>query len=253
LIFKDHRIAVRAIPTRREPKAVGLDLVELTIEVEQTFEIRISDEDAGGIITVGDLFEHIVAKSAGRQPACLSSFTFYRLRRALVALNGISRNALRPHSELAPLLPKRVRQRDWRRLAEVTRLRLPELKRPRWLTTALAMFSFMIATQSLWLGWSRFGFRAAALITIGVWAAMAFAAYRLSTPWAVEFDSSNDTLGGLTTSVIARNYAAACANQYQGTLAEIWATLVALVSEQLGVGPERVTMEARFVEDFGAD
>jgi hypothetical protein len=49
------------------------------------------------------------------------------------------------------------------------------------------------------------------------------------------------------------NYAAACANQYQGTLAEIWATLVALVSEQLGVGPERVTMEARFVEDFGAD
>ncbi|HUY88225.1 MAG TPA: hypothetical protein VMV10_05800 [Pirellulales bacterium] len=232
---------------------MGLDLVELVIEVERTFDIKISDKDAGEITTVGELFEYVVAKTAGRQPACLSSFSFYRLRGALVAVAGISRKALRPRSELAPLFPDGRRRRDWRRLAKVTRLRLPELKRPLWLTILLAVLSLGIAGHALWLGWPRFGFRVAAFIAIGAWAATAFAACKLSAPWAIEFDAASRTLGGLTTTVMARNYAALCANRYQGTLAEIWATLVALVSEQLGVDPGRVTLEARFVDDFGAD
>jgi acyl carrier protein len=43
------------------------------------------------------------------------------------------------------------------------------------------------------------------------------------------------------------------ADQYQGTLAEIWATLAALISEQLGVAPAKVTPAARIVQDLGAD
>lgn len=36
---------------------MGLDTVELVMEVEETFAIAISDHDAGGIVTVGQLFD----------------------------------------------------------------------------------------------------------------------------------------------------------------------------------------------------
>lgn len=232
---------------------MGLDLVELVIEVEQKFDITISDKDAGEITTVGQLFEYVVAKTADRQPTCLSSVTFYRLRRALVEVTGISRNALRPRCELTPLLPESDRRRYWRRVAEVTRLQLPELKRPLWLTAVLTMLSLAIAGHTFWLGWPRFGFRVSTFIAIAAGAATAFAGCKISVPLAIEFDATSRTLGGLTTAVMTRNYAGLCANQHQGTPAEIWATLVALVSEQLGVDPDCVTPEARFVDDFGAD
>lgn len=233
---------------------MGLDGVELVMEVEATFAIAISDREAGGIVTVGQLFDCVVAKTAAeRQRACLSRFSFYRLRRALVAVTGAARAELRPKTELSPLLPERGRRGRWRKLAAESKLQFPDLVRPRWLTSILNTVTLGIAAWCLWFAWPRLGFGWGAAAAGMALVISALGLYKLSSPWATRFNDSWQTLGGLTTAVIARNYAALSAERYQGTLAEIWATLVALISEQLGVDPVRVTPAARFVDDLAMD
>lgn len=41
---------------------MGLDTVELVIAVEESFGIDIADDDAGKIVTVGQLHEYVVAE-----------------------------------------------------------------------------------------------------------------------------------------------------------------------------------------------
>jgi acyl carrier protein len=43
--------------------ADSLDLVELIMELEDQFGVKISDEDAQGILTVGQAVDYIAAKS----------------------------------------------------------------------------------------------------------------------------------------------------------------------------------------------
>jgi acyl carrier protein len=43
--------------------ADSLDLVELIMEMEDRFKLKISDEDAEGIATVGDAVEYVVARA----------------------------------------------------------------------------------------------------------------------------------------------------------------------------------------------
>ena len=38
---------------------MGLDLVELMVEVEDIYNVEISDVDAGKLVTVGDLYEYL--------------------------------------------------------------------------------------------------------------------------------------------------------------------------------------------------
>ncbi len=51
---------------------MGLDAVEIVMEVEEVFDIQIADEAAQRIVTVGDLFECIVEKvrfsGSGKMP-----------------------------------------------------------------------------------------------------------------------------------------------------------------------------------------
>ena len=43
--------------------ADSLDLVELIMEMEDRFKLKISDEDAEGIATVGDAVDYVVARA----------------------------------------------------------------------------------------------------------------------------------------------------------------------------------------------
>jgi hypothetical protein len=63
-----------------------LDLVELAIEVEKSFGITIVNEDASKIITVGQLYDYVLAKLPAQETRrCLSAGAFYEFRRALIA------------------------------------------------------------------------------------------------------------------------------------------------------------------------
>lgn len=75
------------------PNTLGLDddldSVELLIAIERAFDIKISDQEAASVITMGDLYEAVAAKLQGAGgEKCRTSMAFYRVRRALRAVVG---------------------------------------------------------------------------------------------------------------------------------------------------------------------
>ena len=110
----------RQCPGRRvgpsREAAMGLDAVELVLTVEDTFGFSIPDEDAEGMSTMGKLYDYVLAhRFHGKQDACLSSMTFYKVRRALMSVLKIERNEVRVSTELSAIIPER-RRRTWQTL-----------------------------------------------------------------------------------------------------------------------------------------
>ena len=62
---------------------MGLDTVELVMEIEQAFDISIPDDRASRMLTVGDVYEFILEKTGDtlQSNTCLKAAAFYELRR----------------------------------------------------------------------------------------------------------------------------------------------------------------------------
>jgi hypothetical protein len=128
---------------------MGLDLIELELEAEREFDIRITNEAAQKLGTPRQLADYIqaellrrqVAQGIGRRVGCASQAAFYRLRTALVRVAGVPRNAVRPDTRLVDLLPNERVRAQWAALAQVLEMRaLPRLQvGPREVWGALAV------------------------------------------------------------------------------------------------------------------
>jgi acyl carrier protein len=76
---------------------MGLDTIELVMEVEDAFEFGIPDEDAEKLLRCGDLHAYIVQRlrPLGDLP-CHSAAAFHRLRRVLLRCLPLERKQVRP-------------------------------------------------------------------------------------------------------------------------------------------------------------
>jgi acyl carrier protein len=231
---------------------MGLDLVELVMEVEDAFAFSIPDEDAAGLNTVGKLYDYVLARRfRGKPDACLTSMTFYRIRRTLLSVLQIPRATVRPTTELAAIIPKR-RRRTWRAIQRASGLRLPFLRRPRWVVTlaTLAALGFGIA-MPVHLGLKPFG--GGVMVAILSTAVFAYALSWLTEFLAYEFPPDVATVGQLAKATLARNYRPLVAeSQKPASDAEVWDILQRIIGEQLGVRPDQLTKEMDFVKDLNA-
>src|SRR4051812_43436238 len=76
---------------------MGLDTVELVMEIEDEFEFAIPDADAEHIKTCGDLHAYVLGRLRPFVGApCPSAAAFYRLRRSILRHVPISRDRVRP-------------------------------------------------------------------------------------------------------------------------------------------------------------
>ena len=106
--------------------SMGLDLVELVIEVEKSFGISILNEDASKIITVGQLYEYVVANLPTEESSrCVSATAFLQFRRALIDQFGVNRREIRPSTLLGNVIPGAKRRSAWRVLARRLDWRCP--------------------------------------------------------------------------------------------------------------------------------
>lgn len=107
---------------------MGLDFIELLLELESSFGVMIPDADAQKIRTAGDLVEAVRSRVCRRPGAtCLTSHNFYRFRRALMTALPLPRGAIRPDADLAALIPVWQRRRVWGEL-RAAGLRMPDLQ-----------------------------------------------------------------------------------------------------------------------------
>jgi hypothetical protein len=228
---------------------MGLGFVELIVAVEDAFGFAIPDEDAAGIENVGRFYEWILAhRLCEKRDACLYSMTFYKVRRAMMSVLHVARDAIRPSTDLASLVSKHYR-RTWRDLQAASGFRLPELRRPLWLVRAAACLAvaFGIATPvalHVQLGHGASAVAIVATIVYGylfVW---------LTKPLAFDIQPEFATVALFVRAVMARNYWAITKEaERHAEDAEAWKILQNIVGKHLGLSPELVTKETRLQRD----
>jgi acyl carrier protein len=235
---------------------MGLDSVELVMEVEEAFGIKISDERACEIRTVGDLYETILdlrRDSLSRKGICLSAATFYRIRRAVCAELGLNPKSVRPRTTLESTITRRHRRPIWARLEAALKLKLPRLARPKWLVVVAVVVSGAMAGWIGLLGYRAWGADGgAATFMVALFASTVVAAWA-TLPFETRFRPAFTTYGGLSRVVLAHNYATLGTDLESWDATEIWEAMKTVIVEQLEVKPEAVTRDARFVDDFGME
>lgn len=93
---------------------MGLDSIELVMEVEKAFDIRIPDQEAEKIRTVKDLYD-VVWNHLSRRHSdkCNSQLIFYKLRRYFIANFQLSKQSFSPDKLLDDLFPQANRRKEY--------------------------------------------------------------------------------------------------------------------------------------------
>lgn len=113
---------------------MGLEGVELIIDIEDRFDTSIPGSDAGNILTVGQLHEFLMMRiRCQATKACPSAAMFYPLRKILTDRFGVDRNAIRPSTPLESVVKQSDRNDFWHIIEHELVTKLPRLKRSRWL------------------------------------------------------------------------------------------------------------------------
>jgi acyl carrier protein len=235
---------------------MGLDAVELVMEIEDTFGFQIHDAEAVPIRTVGELYSFVLGQLGLRASnVCLSSATFYRLRRALLSRSGVRRRWVKPSARTDALVPGLGRRAEWHRLASTLELSLPALRHPRWLVWLIRGFSgvtalCMVLLASLSAPSVANPVFLCVLITVGYVLAL-LAGLRLTRALASEVPPDCATIRGLVQRILRMDFRRVQEQVGSVNEREVWWVLRGIIVEMLGVAPERVTPQARLVEDLG--
>ena len=239
---------------------MGLDGVELILEIEEVFDLKISDEEAGGLVTAGDLCALVAGRlRAKASEVCLSSAAFYQLRRALMAEFGVARAAVRPRTRTAALLPAAEFGTAWDRLGRCLGLSLPELERPRWIKHLIQWLAGLLALVAMVaLGIAAGGLLSVAgLMCFGAFLALlvyilgTLALFQVTRNYARLIPASCLTVRGTTEVLLRGNYGKIAARARAFNEDEVWQIVRRMVAEKAAVPLDDVTREARLVKDLG--
>lgn len=140
---------------RHNLPSMGLDAVEIVMEVEDRFDVKISDEECEGVRTVADLAALVIKRLPRSEGPCPTAREFFAIRKLMVTHSGIERRRVRPKARLTEMFPGPARRPLWISL-RVLDDRLPQLKTSSraasWLVlfAACAACAWFMATAALW-------------------------------------------------------------------------------------------------------
>ncbi len=224
---------------------MGLDFVELVLDVEETFGFRIADQDAPTIRTVGDLIRYTRSHVGNRvSPYCATSRAFYQLRRGLLSILPLSRSQVRPDSSLEVLIPARDRRVVWSRLSEAG-IQLPPLH----LSWPVLWWSMIaVVVLAIALGYTFLEYWLALLLIPPLLVGLA---YRATRPLALHADPYDTVAAAVLCLTRVQVEAEVPSNLLSAN--EIADTLRLMIADHLRVPIDEVTDDARLVEDLGAE
>ncbi|MCE2968488.1 MAG: hypothetical protein ACK55O_09840 [Phycisphaerales bacterium] len=230
---------------------MGLDGVELVMEVEDRFRIKLPDSECSHVRTVADLAALVISRLPTASGFCPTARSFFSVRRTLVQKCDVDRRTLRPATPLEVVFPRGKRRARWKSLAKterhLPRLRLSETARRGFNAVGLLLL-FLCFPLLILLLLERGvlgGFLAALALAIG---AIAFGVVRAR--WADEFPAGCTTLGDLVRTISPESIPS---DGGRRLLVEqrILEQVQDITAEQLGLKRDKVTPESRFVEDLG--
>lgn len=182
---------------------MGLDAVEILMELEDAFEVTLDESDAATIDTPRDLIEAVMRKlKPADSTICLTQRAFNRVRKALLQHLPLKRRQVRPASRLKDLVPRDKRVPLWADLPNALNIGpLPELIRPPAFVALFAVFSLGLGLSAglflpRLLPAAGEGLRAGAGLAVAALAQTCF--WIALTPLRKEFPSEVATVGDLS-------------------------------------------------------
>lgn len=111
---------------------MGLDGIELIMEIERAFEISIPDQEAEKLITVGDIhncvWNHIQNLHSNK---CNSQAIFYQFRKTFAGMFGTDKNIIRTDTLINTIFPEEKRRENYFLFEKKMELELPPLVLPK--------------------------------------------------------------------------------------------------------------------------
>lgn len=227
---------------------MGLEAVELVMDVEDHFGIIIQTTEAERFRTVGDLVVLIHGRIAAAQEAyCPTLPAFLKLRATVRNVTGDSAFRIRPQQRIVDRLNVPERRELWKQLTELLGSPPRGLRRPLLLRQILGATVISYVVISL---------MAALAIDVRIWPltiALAVVCTFLLHIATVRFRTVPPdgwiTFGDITTKVVSVTFAT---KQLQlRTADDILCELRPLIAEVLGVNGDEIVASARFIEDLG--
>lgn len=246
---------------------MGLDFMELKIEIEDRFEITFEEDDwisSNGLLieTAGDFYQTILRKlivwKSARQDIRLNFEVWEAVRDKVADLTDRPHESIRLWDSLENLFPMSQRRELWQQFREVSDYPLSELEYPKWvprlgLTLTLGMgfldqFQVWQIPRVEWL-WPI-------LCIIGIWMMVETYTKFLSVcaRFRTRFPDKLQTVKDLCRNLIDKNYRDMDVQYYPPTsefCRDVWDEMVGIFQEVLGVDREEVKPESRLIADLG--
>lgn len=221
---------------------MGLEGVELIMAVEYEFELVISDEDAGNIQTPGELTDLVYSKlRQSESDPCQSQHAFYIVRKAMTEILGITKNKIKPNSNLNTLIHTNDRKKNFQEIISSIssgKTIYAELVRP---TEIKLLIYFLITTAFFIIQLcTDLDILLNIIISFIFWAAL----FVLTSLFRSEFPKDFYTVKDLTR-IIGSSQSKVWSRD------ELWEKIKAIIVDQLGVLPEEVLPDADFIDDLG--
>jgi acyl carrier protein len=126
---------------------VGLEGLEIIMEVEEEFRMVIPEADASEFDTVGKLVDYVYdrLRKTTKEP-CPTQQGFYILRQNFVSKYGYPRNQIQLDTKVDTIIPKENRREEWREFIEPLlkdKNYLPPLSRPLWLDITVKIITLV--------------------------------------------------------------------------------------------------------------
>jgi hypothetical protein len=229
---------------------IGEDTVALLESIADTFDIRFPEESSFPA-TVGKLCELVIScLPANRTTKCVSSMTFYSLRRAMIRVLGARRESVVPATRLVSLLSEgRWRRREWKALERQLALKLPRLAFSNGVEWSLFLGACGFALAAVAQLWPRLDFGewlmsvlGIAFATLFVWA---ITRARIQ-PLATRLPRKCETVRDIVSLIVAGNYGRLVKRAGGWNEKEIWNALRQFIADETSIEPAEITPETAF-------
>jgi len=221
---------------------MGLDLVEMVLEVEDEFNIYIPDRDLEQVATPDDLATYIFeAFKDNDKDKCSTQIAFYQLRKLLIIHYGFSKKELRPTSNLQDLFAKDIRLK-WSKLQELLDNRLPILQLSR--EENQYIFYFFLALSLPLYYYLNDLFLVFATVLMGHLVLWLFLTRYFSETVPKGYQKLSSLLRFIEGNTISKCY---------NTKEKVLEKVIEISSEQFGIPINQIKPNSRLIEDLNVD
>lgn len=230
---------------------MGLDAVELVMEVEDRFNVKLADSELGRVRTVADLAALVLSRLPRPSGICPTARTFFELRRQMVTGAGVERRHVRPSTRLEILFPSGLR-RSWRRLRKANP-RLPRLVASSAVDTTImwaTAIGVFVSVAVVAVAWARLGAASGVVAFLLVEVAMV-TLLCTSNEIGWRLPPGMETVGDVVRLIAPIEVAYGSPGERLLAQQRVLTEVRRITSQQLALPLEKVQPESDFVNDLG--